>query len=1078
MPNQKKITEIIDQKAFDQFVLLRKELTDSQADFLKLVGVVKQLNDEIGKAGSVDILSSKMEEYNSAAKEVNKTSDILTDKFRKAREAQDAVIKSTEDNIKAAQDQAKSLIDNNKAFDQSINIQAKLAVEHKRLRSDINRLRKTIGEMGDSTGVLVDELAELEKKDALVNEQLKATSTEVRRRAKIMNETTDSNLKASLMLDQLRADYNRLSQAQKDNEKIGGEYLKRIQDLDAQLKKTDASQGVYNRNVGNYTRASGEVVDVLNQIFPQLSSVNQAFQKGTNIISGAANVIREYTAGTLASAKATNVATKSSKSFSVALKILRIALISTGIGAILVALGSLIAYFTKAQSGVDALTKVTRPLAAIFSRVVSIAADLGESIVNAFTNPQQAVKRLWTVIKENLVNRLNSLGVIFKAIQKIITSGFREGYKDLSDGVIQMTTGVEGAIDKMGNAVKKAGDEIKDAWDLGASRDNLIKEIEEIEIAQTTLMGRLRREIQEQRNLARDSTKSDEERREAAAKAVELINQQEAENNKLVQKRIDLIKLEQKIAGDVSQESRRNIAELQAEMDENAASAEQQRGRVQRSDNSLAKSMQKNATETTKKVKKLTSTQEELLAAMNKLEESRNIRSLDIYQKLTNSGTLDERLANLEMFAKKQIEIIDNQYAEETRLAQIKYAEDQKMLDIQLQIITEKRVKAGIDAAKAVEDIQKNILGSIGGEEGFDDTRLREQLSKGLISREEYERKKAQLVFEANQSILQNEISTVQKLIAANKSLGLNTDSEEKKLAELKKKYSDEATNHAIQNQERELEAQKKVQEKQKELYRELGNLAMSLIQGRLDKRLDELDLEAENIEFEKEMRIAAIDAEGGAEEERDQKKAVAEQKALIQHKKIEDEKRRIKQKQARFDRMASIAQIFQNTAMGVTSALAMFPPNVPLSITIGAIGATQLAQVLVQPIPRYETGTRYSAEGLAIWGEKGPELYHTPSGEVGLSPGKASLTSLEKGTKIIPADETRRLLARESLKTDSAGTTFDLYRLMKDNKDQTDRVVKAINNSKTPTTILTKRGLRNEYVRNKKRIKRLRDLI
>lgn len=56
MPNQKKITEIIDQKAFDQFVLLRKELTDAQADFLKLVGAVKQLNDEIGKAGSVDVL--------------------------------------------------------------------------------------------------------------------------------------------------------------------------------------------------------------------------------------------------------------------------------------------------------------------------------------------------------------------------------------------------------------------------------------------------------------------------------------------------------------------------------------------------------------------------------------------------------------------------------------------------------------------------------------------------------------------------------------------------------------------------------------------------------------------------------------------------------------------------------------------------------------------------------------------------------------------------------------------------------------------------------------------------------------
>src|SRR5699024_2920143 len=109
-------------------------------------------------------------------------------------------------------------------------------------------------------------------------------------------------------------------------------------------------------------------------------------------------------------------------------------------------------------------------------------------------------------------------------------------------------------------------------------KDKLIKEIEEIEIAQTTLMGRLQRDIQKQRNLARDARISDAERRAAAQKAVELINQQEAERNKLVQKRIDLVELEQKIAGEATRESRKELAELQAEQDENAAKAEQQRG--------------------------------------------------------------------------------------------------------------------------------------------------------------------------------------------------------------------------------------------------------------------------------------------------------------------------------------------------------------------------------------------------------------------------------------------------------------------------------------------------------------------
>lgn len=1080
MPN-KKITEFIDEKAFAQFTKLKLELTDSQSKFAELIKTASKFNDEIGRSGSIDEMEKKMQSYNSVSEKVAETSDRLTKKYREAREAQDKVVEATERNIKASQEAAGALLDNNAAFDKSIKIQARLAVEHKRMRSDINRLRKTIGEMGDKTGKLTDELADLEKKDALVNEQLKATSTEVRRRAKIMNETSDSNLKASLTLDQLRDDYKRLSQEQKDNEKIGGEYLKRINELDAQLKQTEASQGIYNRSVGDYTRASGEAVDVLNQLFPQLSTVTGAFQKGTSIISGTVNVIKSYVGGQEAATAATKASTVATKSSSVALKVLRAALISTGIGALVVALGSLIAYLTTSQKGIDALTKVTRPLQAVFSRVVDIASRLGEILVNAFKNPKQAVKDLWETIKNNFVNRLKSLGVVFKAINKIISSGFREGYKDLSNGVIQMTTGVENSIDKVTDAAKRGGKEIADAWRLGKAKDELIREIEEIEIAQTTLMGKLQRGIQEQRNLARDASISDTERRDAAQKAVELINQQETERNKLVQKRIDLVRLEQKIAGEATRESRKELAELQAEQDENAAKAEQQRGRVLRSDNSLAKSMQKNIKDTSDAQAKADEERqkriEDLIVAQTKLEDVRNRQSLEIYRTATQSGDLDERLRNLEFFANKQNEIIENQFAEEARLARNKFKDDQDRLDVELQLIAEKRKEAGINAAEEIKKVQDDILGGVNGGD-FDDTQLKEQLAAQLITREEYEKQRFELAFETNQKILADEIATVEKIIAANKKLGLDTANSEKTLADLKKQMSDEATDHVIANNEKELERQKELHAKQKELYKELGNLAMSLIQGRMDKRLEELEVEAENIEFEKESRINAINAEGGTEEERQQRIAVAEQKALIQHKKIEDEKRRIKQKQARFDRLASIGQIIQNTAQGVMSALAMFPPNVPLSVTIGAIGAAQLAQVLAQPIPKFATGTNYSPEGLAIWGEKGSELFQTPGGDIGLSPGKASLTNLEKGTKIIPADETRRILARESLKVDTAGSTFDLYRMMRDNKEQTDRVIKAITGNKTPTTILTKRGLRNEHFRNKRLMQRLKNLI
>ncbi len=1081
MPNERKITEFIDEKAFAQFVKLKAELTDSQAKFADLVRMASKFNDEIGRSSSIDDMEKKMRDFDSTAKSVASTSDELTNRYRKIREAQSELIKETAENIKAQNESKNVYMGFNAELDRTAKQQAKLALEHKALGTEIRRLQKEIQKTGDTTGKLAEDLTELTQRDSLVNEQLKETGKELRRRAKIQNMAEDSSVRMSLVLDQLREDYNKLTKEQRDNADIGGEMRKEIMRLDAVLKESDASIGVYNRNVGNYTQASGEVVDVLNQIFPPLNILTSAYQKSSSVISGTVNVIKTYVGGTESATAATKASTAATNASSKAFKLFRIALISTGVGALVVALGSLIAYLTQTQKGIDQVTRITRPLQAVFSRVVEIAAQLGETIVNAFKDPQKAVKDLWEAIKNNIVTRIQGVGKIFKALGKIIGSGFRTGYKDLGNAIADTATGVENSVKKITDAARKGGKELADAWDLGETRDKLIKEIEEIEIAQTTLMGKLQRGIQEQRNLARDASISDTERRDAAQKAVELINQQETERNKLVQKRIDLVRLEQKIAGEATRESRKELAELQAEQDENSARAERLRGRTLRPDNTLAKSMQKNIQDRAKAQEKADKERleriENLIVAQTKLEDVRNRQSLDIYRTATQSGDLDERLVNLEFFAKKQNEIIENQFAEEARLARNKFQEDQDRLDVELQLIAEKRKEAGIKASEEIKKVQDDILGGVDGG-SFDDTQLKEQLAAQLITREEYEKQRFELAFDTNQKILADEIATVEKIIAANKKLGLDTANAEKTLADLKKQMSDEATNHVIANNEKELERQKELHAKQKELYRELGNLAMNLIQGRMDKRLEELELEAENIEFEKETRINAINAEGGTEEERQQRIAVAEQKALIQHKKIEEEKRRIKQKQARFDRLASIGQIIQNTAMGITSALGMFPPNVPLSVTIGAIGAAQLAQVLAQPIPQFATGTDYAPGGLAIWGERGAELFHTPSGEIGLSPNKASLTNLEKGTKIIPADETRRILASESLKVDSAGSTFDLYRMMRDNKEQTDRVIKAITGNKTPTTILTKRGLRNEHVRNKRLMRRLKNLI
>ncbi|WP_260288514.1 phage tail tape measure protein [Peribacillus aracenensis] len=62
--------------------------------------------------------------------------------------------------------------------------------------------------------------------------------------------------------------------------------------------------------------------------------------------------------------------------------------------------------------------------------------------------------------------------------------------------------------------------------------------------------------------------------------------------------------------------------------------------------------------------------------------------------------------------------------------------------------------------------------------------------------------------------------------------------------------------------------------------------------------------------------------------------------------------------------------------------------------------------------VPQYANGTSGHPGGLAILGDGGgPELFRTPSGYTGISPGTDTLMNLPKGTHVIPAKETRQAL-------------------------------------------------------------------
>ncbi|PJH94869.1 phage tail tape measure protein [Bacillus sp. SN1] len=82
----------------------------------------------------------------------------------------------------------------------------------------------------------------------------------------------------------------------------------------------------------------------------------------------------------------------------------------------------------------------------------------------------------------------------------------------------------------------------------------------------------------------------------------------------------------------------------------------------------------------------------------------------------------------------------------------------------------------------------------------------------------------------------------------------------------------------------------------------------------------------------------------------------------------------------------------------------------------LGLIGVDKKHYIPKLEIPRYAKGTAAGGHpgGPAILGDGGgPELFRTPSGFTGLSPGRDTLFNLPKGTQVLPHDMTKKLIAQ-----------------------------------------------------------------
>ena len=199
--------------------------------------------------------------------------------------------------------------------------------------------------------------------------------------------------------------------------------------------------------------------------------------------------------------------------FKIAVNGVKIALLSSGIGAIVVALGTLIAYFSKSGRGADQ-----------FARILAQV----QSVIN------------------NVIDRLAVFG---KGVYEIATGKFKQGWESMK------------------SAFKGIGEELKNDWVAAGNLADRLDALDDREIDLITSLEKRRTKADELRLLAKEENEDQKKKLEYLNQAAALYKSVYADQIGVEKERLDIMKEQLEISSkDPTDDQRREIAEQEAKV--------------------------------------------------------------------------------------------------------------------------------------------------------------------------------------------------------------------------------------------------------------------------------------------------------------------------------------------------------------------------------------------------------------------------------------------------------------------------------------------------------------------------------
>jgi hypothetical protein len=252
---------------------------------------------------------------------------------------------------------------------------------------------------------------------------------------------------------------------------------------------------------------------------------------------------------------------KGIKGLGTGFKGLGVAIKAAGIGLLLSAMEILRELFDNNQKTVDFFNTTFNTLQVAFSDFVKwIESNTGtftDFFKSIFEDPLGAVEDLGNAIKDNIIERFNSLldtlGFVGEAMKRFFEGDFKgalESVQNAGKEMLDVFTGIDGSADKIANAALAVGEYAKETIKQGAAMTEVNKAAEIAEVLAQGLIEKYDLQAEKLRQVRDDERLTIQERIKANEDLAKVLDEQEAAMLKAAQISLDKAKQDLALAPD------------------------------------------------------------------------------------------------------------------------------------------------------------------------------------------------------------------------------------------------------------------------------------------------------------------------------------------------------------------------------------------------------------------------------------------------------------------------------------------------------------------------------------------------